>query len=120
MTRDIETPTDLVAIYCTVPDNEAGTVDLPRQLVATGLIACVNVFRGVHSTYRWEGEVVVDEPEAVLIAKTKRSHLPAAMTAIHEAHPYETPCVVAYPAEAALADYTGWVGLCLAPADGER
>jgi periplasmic divalent cation tolerance protein len=86
--------------------NEA--LSVAERLLGARLIACANVIGGVTSLYRWEGAVQREE-EAVLIAKTTRQQVPAAIEAIKKAHSYELPCVVAWPLMDGSAAFLEWV-----------
>jgi periplasmic divalent cation tolerance protein len=97
----------VVAVYLTFPD-EASAERVARVLVEARLAACVNVLPGARSVYRWEGDVLV-EPEVVAIAKTTADRVAALAEAVRAAHPFDLPCVVAYPAVAGLEAYLDWV-----------
>lgn len=94
-------------IYSTFPTPEEA-VSVARNLLEKKLIACVNLYSGVQSLYRWEGQVQV-ETETVMIAKTSEVALSHAMHVIKTLHPYDNPCVVAYPIAAGLPDFLQWV-----------
>lgn len=98
---------DVVAVYLTFPD-EAVAERIARLLVAQRLTACVNLLPAARSVYRWEGEVRM-EPEVVGIAKTSTDRVAALAEAVRSAHPFDLPCVVAYPAVGGLAPYLAWV-----------
>jgi periplasmic divalent cation tolerance protein len=100
-------PTDVVALYLTFP-NETVASEVAEALVARRLVACVNVLPGATSVFRWQG-AVTREREVVAIAKTTRARSAEAIAAAAEAHPYELPCIVAYPATGGLPAYLGWV-----------
>ena len=93
-------------ILATAPADGAGA--LARELVDRGDAACVNVIPGVHSVYRWEGEVVEDR-ESLLILKTATSRVGSLMMSFEELHPYETPEFLVLPVEAGLPSYLEWV-----------
>lgn len=95
------------ALYLTFPDAQTATT-VAEQLVARRLVACVNLLPGATSVYRWRGEVV-SESECVAIAKTVAEKVDAVTAAIAELHPYDVPCIVAYPAVGGLAAYLDWV-----------
>lgn len=99
--------TSVVAVYLTFPDH-ASADRLARLLVEERLAACVNVLSGARSVYRWEGAVVSDE-EIVAVAKTSRDRLEALSERVRAEHPYDVPCVVAYPALGGLGAYLDWV-----------
>lgn len=98
---------DVVAVYLTFPD-EAVAERVARLLVAQRLAACVNLLPAARSVYRWEAEVRM-EPEVVGIAKTGADRVAALVEAVRSAHPFDLPCVVAYPAVGGLAPYLSWV-----------
>lgn len=100
-------PTDFVSLYVTAPTREVA-VDLARDLVRDGLVACANVIGGVTSVYRWDGALCEDD-EVVMFAKTDRGHVDAARARIVERHPYDVPCVVALPLVGGHPAYLAWV-----------
>ena len=97
----------VVGVYLTFPDAATGE-RIAEALVAERLVACVNLFPPATSVYRWEGRVV-REPEVIGWAKTTRGRLAAVTAAIEARHPYDVPCVVAYPATGGSAAYLDWV-----------
>jgi periplasmic divalent cation tolerance protein len=97
----------VVGVYLTFPD--AATAErVAEALVERRVAACVNLLPGATSVYRWEGRVV-REPEVVAWAKTTPDRLGALVGAVEALHPYEVPCVVAYPAVGGAAAYLDWV-----------
>ncbi|UPT72667.1 MAG: divalent-cation tolerance protein CutA [Elusimicrobiota bacterium] len=81
---------------------------LAKGLVSARLAACVNVVPGVVSHYRWKGKLHKDA-EALLIAKTMVSELPALKRWVEENHPYDVPEVLILPVEDGAASYLGWL-----------
>jgi periplasmic divalent cation tolerance protein len=100
---------DLRLLYTTCADREQALA-LVRPLVAESLIACANILPGMTSCYRWQG-VVEEASEVVVILKTRSELAEAAMTRVVALHPYETPCVVVLPIEAAHSPFAEWVRL---------
>jgi periplasmic divalent cation tolerance protein len=100
-------PNDVLAVYLTFPD-EATAERLARALVERRLAACVNVLPGARSFYRWRGAVHA-EAEVLAVAKTSTPRLDALIAAVRELHPFELPCVVAYPAAGGDGAYLDWV-----------
>ena len=91
------------SVYITAPtETEASTI--ARALISERLAACANVFDGVRSFYRWEGEVQ-DDTETVLILKTRTDLLDALIKRVVELHSYDVPCVVAWPIQGGHEDY---------------
>ena len=72
------------------------------------LAACVNIVPGVKSIYRWEGKLCAD-PEAMLVAKTRRALVPALAARVKELHGYSLPETIATPIEGGSAAYMAWV-----------
>jgi periplasmic divalent cation tolerance protein len=79
-----------------------------RTLVEERLAACANVLDGLTSIYRWEGAIQHDA-EALLILKTRAALLGPVEARVRELHPYELPCVVAWPIAGGSAAYLAWI-----------
>ena len=73
-------PQDVVIVYCTVPDADAGQ-RIAGHLVEYGLAACVTLVPGVTSIYRWKGRTETDT-EALLMIKARAADYKALETAI--------------------------------------
>lgn len=93
--------------YCTCPD-AASAARLGETLVEERLAACVNRLPGVASTYRWEGKVVTDSEELLLI-KTTAARFEALRARLLVLHPYALPELIAVPVEHGHAAYLDWV-----------
>lgn len=83
-------------------------VALARQLVEERLIACGNVLPGVRSVYRWEGQVH-EEPEVLLLMKTRWPLVQRLFARVGEIHPYEVPELVALRPDQVAQAYGRWV-----------
>jgi len=94
-------------VYITAKD-KAQALAIGRTLVEERLAACVNVWDGMTSIYRWEG-AIEEASEAVLVAKTTEPHLPALVARVKDLHTYECPCVVAWPIGTGNAPYLDWI-----------
>lgn len=99
--------TDTLVVLVTVPSVEAGQ-SIARALVAEHLAACVNVVPGIRSIFFWEGRLQ-EEPEALLVVKTRRECYDALQRRVIELHPYSVPEVLALPVEAGSPTYLAWV-----------
>ena len=98
---------DLCIVYVTTGSfDEAKTIG--KILVEEGLSACVNVIRGMHAIYRWQGEIQTNE-EFVLIAKTRNYLIKPVTAKIKECHSYECPCVVAIPIIGGNPKFLNWI-----------
>lgn len=93
-------------MYVTCPD-DATARRIARDLVERRLAACANILP-VRSVYRWEGKLQEDA-EVAMFLKTKRALVPEVVRAVEAAHPYDTPCVVAFDLVGGAARYLGWV-----------
>ncbi len=81
---------------------------LGQQLIGERLAACVQIQEGVHSIYRWDGEVCNDT-EVLLSAKTATTQWKGIEAFIRANHPYQLPEIIALkPAEYSQA-YGRWV-----------
>jgi len=98
---------DLRIVYVTTSNKEEALV-MGRELVSRRLAACVNVYDGVTSIYRWEGEQQEDW-EAVMFIKTKESLLPQIKQVVKELHSYSCPCIIAIPIVDSDEDYANWI-----------
>jgi periplasmic divalent cation tolerance protein len=88
---------------------------IAHALVRDRLAACVNVLDGVTSVYRWEGKVCED-PEALLVAKTRRALVPRLAARVKELHTYTCPETIALPLVAGAKAYLDWLAAETAPA----
>ena len=72
------------------------------------LAACVNIIRGVESTFRWQGRVDRCR-EVLLVIKTTAARFDALRRAVLMEHPYDVPEVIALPILAGHRPYLEWV-----------
>ena len=98
---------EIILLLSTCPD--AATAErIARELVATSLVACVNVVPGVRSIYRWNAAVQSDE-EVLMILKTTTERLPAVRERLVALHPYDLPEIVALSVADGHHPYLQWV-----------
>jgi len=81
---------------------------IARALVEQHLAAGVNVLPGLHSVYRWQGQVCEAE-EWLVLAQVSRVAFDALCTTIRALHSYETPCIIALPIEAGHSPFLRWI-----------
>jgi len=94
-------------VYMTMASVEQAQ-KIGRALVEERLAACVNVLAPMRSIYRWDGRIVEDT-EAVLIAKSRDILIDRLSARVKELHSYTVPCVVALPIVQGNADYLRWI-----------
>lgn len=95
-------------IYSTWPD-EAQAEACAATLIERRLAACVTILPGARSVFRWNG-AVERQHEVVMFAKTADDRASALRDALRAAHPYETPCILAFdvnPSDS-NADFLQW------------
>jgi periplasmic divalent cation tolerance protein len=68
----------------------------------------------VHSTYRWQ-ERLEDEPEVLLLIKTRRNRFAELEMRLKSLHPYAVPEIIALPLAAGSAAYLTWLSAAVAP-----
>ena len=98
--------TPVVLVLTTLPDSEAAST-LAMQAIDARLAACVTELGTVKSLYRWKGKVEAAE-ELQLLFKTSLAHSDELTRFIEANHPYETPEIVSWQADASAA-YGQWI-----------
>lgn len=98
---------DAIVVYITVPDeNEAAIIS--KTLVEERLAGCINIIKGIRSIYSWKGNIE-DEPEILLILKTKKSLFKKLKNRVKEIHSYTVPEIIALPVIDGSEDYLKWL-----------
>ncbi len=93
--------------YITAKDlNEAQKI--ARACLNQKLCACANIFPGMHSCYEWEGQYK-EEPEAVLILKTRRDLFKELREKVLSLHSYTCPCIVFIPVAEGHTPFLSWM-----------
>ncbi|MEO1795273.1 MAG: divalent-cation tolerance protein CutA [Pseudomonadota bacterium] len=98
---------DPILIYATFPDAESAKA-AASALLGARLVACANVLAPMTSVYRWDGSVETGE-ELPVIFKTVAGRADAAMVAIAEAHPYDTPAILKLRPEGGHPPFLEWL-----------
>jgi periplasmic divalent cation tolerance protein len=101
-------PVEPLVVLTTCPD-DAAAARIARELVESGLAACVNRVGAVHSTYRWQG-ATQDEPEVLLVIKTLSIRYSELEMRLKSLHPYDVPEIIALPVTAGSAEFLAWLG----------
>jgi len=105
MARPVET---FSMAFVTAPNHEIAK-SLASGLVSGKLAACVNILPGVTSVYEWEGKVNED-PEVLMMIKTRTSRIPELTQYVQKNHPYDVPEVITTSIEGGSAAYLSWLG----------
>jgi periplasmic divalent cation tolerance protein len=105
----METPrmTDCFILYSTFPD-EPTAERIAAELVENRLVACVNIGSAIKSVFRW-GKKIQQTSEIPFIAKTQHGKLTQAVEELKRLHPYEVPCIVAYPITEGFPPFLAWI-----------
>ncbi|HEX3845415.1 MAG TPA: divalent-cation tolerance protein CutA, partial [Steroidobacteraceae bacterium] len=106
-------PIEPIVVLTTCPD-DAVAARIARDVVESGLAACVSRLGPIHSTYRWQG-ATQDEPEVLLVIKTVGARYSELEMRLKSIHPYEVPEIIALPVTRGCADYLGWLGTAVVP-----
>ncbi|MDR5751851.1 MULTISPECIES: divalent-cation tolerance protein CutA [unclassified Caballeronia] len=96
----------VVLIMTTLPDAASASV-LAQKVLEARLAACVTEYGAVRSRYHWQGQVEMAEELQVLF-KTSIGRSDELRRFIASNHPYETPEILSWQAEAAFG-YGQWV-----------
>lgn len=81
---------------------------IARQLVDERLAACVNIVGPIRSVYRWR-DAIEDEPEFLLLIKTRASLVARVERRVIELHSYEVPELLAIAPSGGSAAYLRWL-----------
>jgi periplasmic divalent cation tolerance protein len=103
----VNAPDVAVVVLCTVPD-EAVAERIARTLLEERLAACVSRLPGVHSLFRWEGEITAAD-EVQLVIKTRAARAPDLTRRLTAIHPYSVPEILVLPVAAGLPAYLDWI-----------
>jgi periplasmic divalent cation tolerance protein len=88
--------------------DEQQAQSIAHHLVDERLAACVNIVGPIRSVYRWR-DAVEDDPEFLLLIKTRASLLGRLERRVLELHSYEVPEVLALAPSGGSAAYLGWL-----------
>ncbi|MCL5957782.1 MAG: divalent-cation tolerance protein CutA [Chloroflexi bacterium] len=80
---------------------------ISRHLLEQRVAACTNMFP-IQSAYWWEGKIVEDA-EAVLIAKTIDANFEKVKQAVLQLHSYSVPAIFSIPVGHVEEKYSKWL-----------
>jgi periplasmic divalent cation tolerance protein len=94
-------------VWCPFPDRESARRVI-EQLLDERLIACANIIGEVESHFLWQGARDAAQESGVLF-KTTATRLEALIERLGQLHPYETPAILGWRADAAPAATLEWL-----------
>lgn len=94
-------------IWCPFPDADTAR-QIAGQLLADGLIACVNILPEIESLFLWQGKADTAR-EAGALFKTTCDRLDTAIERIGALHPYETPAIIGWHSDSAHPATLNWL-----------
>jgi len=94
-------------IWCPFADEDSAASAAAR-LLDEGLVACANILPRMRSIYTWQGERN-EAIEVAVLFKTDASLLDRATARLAEIHPYDTPAVLGWHADAAAEPTAEWL-----------
>lgn len=95
-----------MVVFVTVPQDKATA--LAKVILKEKLVACVNIIKNVQSYFWWEGKIV-EEKEAMLIIKTKKTLFKSLEKTIKEHHPYTVPEIIGLEIKKINKNYLDWL-----------
>jgi periplasmic divalent cation tolerance protein len=95
-----------VMLTTTPTKDEAAKI--AKLLIDEKLAACVQLLP-IESFYVWQG-ATQNEPETLLLIKTRTAMFDKAMARIKQVHTYTVPEIVALPFSAGFTGYLNWIG----------
>jgi periplasmic divalent cation tolerance protein len=107
---------DYGLLLTTLPDAQAAR-HIARLLIDERLAACVQL-SAIESFYRWDGKIA-NEPETMLLIKTRTDLFEPAIARIRELHPYTVPEIVGTKFVAGFQGYFHWIDKATHPQENE-
>jgi periplasmic divalent cation tolerance protein len=98
---------EVCEVIITAPDSD-WLADFTRRLVEERLAAGAHNIASIRSVYRWRSQIE-DRPEARVALHTRRSLVPEIVQFTNRHHPYEVPCIVAWPITDGNPEYIAWI-----------
>lgn len=94
-------------VWCPFPDTETARA-AADALLDDGLIACANLLGTIESRFVWDGARAVGSEVGVLF-KTTTDKLDDVIERLGELHPYDTPAIIGWHADAAHSATEAWL-----------
>jgi periplasmic divalent cation tolerance protein len=100
-------------IWCPFPDRESART-IAGQLLDARLVACANIIGEIEALFVWQGARGSGTETAVLF-KTSAAQLAAAVEQLGKLHPYDTPAIIGWRADAAWPATLAWLAAATQP-----
>ena len=98
---------DYMFVLITAPDEDEA-VKIGKTLVEEKLAGCVNIIKGIRSIYFWQGKVE-DEPEVLMIVKTKTNLFDELEKRVKSLHSYTVPEIIGIKIDKGSEGYLNWL-----------
>ncbi len=98
---------EMIVLYTTFP-TEKDAQKVGKELVTEKLAACVNIFPGVVSIYRWQ-DAIENGSEVAMLVKTRKELGPQVLDALAAKHPYSVPALIVFEPHRVAASYLEWL-----------
>ena len=82
--------------------------NIGQILVKQKLVACVNILGEMNSIFSWKGNIE-ENAEVVMVAKTRKTHIPRLIKTVKNNHSYESPCILELPIQGGDPDFLNWI-----------
>ncbi len=105
---------DFIQIHVTAAE-KSDADRIASLVVEKRLAACAQVSGPITSIYWWKGKIETTQ-EYRLTLKTRAALFDKVAATVRDAHPYETPEIVATPLTHLSPDYAAWLDSEIAPA----
>ena len=97
------------ALIWTTFADEPSAAEVAAAMLDEKLVACANLQPGLHSFFLWEGERG-EARECGVLFKTHAALLDRACARLAELHPYDTPAISGWRADATAPSTAEWLG----------
>lgn len=94
-------------VYTTFPDAESAE-RAAHIILEKRLAACANIWASHKSLYWW-GDGIQSAGEHAVVLKTTEGVYEDLEAELQRLHPYDCPCIVAWPVAKGYAPYLEWV-----------
>lgn len=98
---------DYMLVLITAP-NEDEAVKISKVLVEEKLAGCINILKDIRSIYSWQDKIE-DEPEVLMIVKTKSELFEELEKRVKSLHSYTVPEIIGIKIKRGSESYLNWL-----------